>query len=307
MNLLQLIRCFIRTAEAGSIAGAARALGISAAAAGQNIARLETHLGVRLFNRSPRALSLTDAGSRYLQRVGHIEADLARAHAAAAGQAGEPAGPLRIACTRAFGRHVVAPMLPALQRRYPLLQVELSLSDRAVRHAEEAVDASIRIGEQMHDGLVARPLARVPFVLCAAPAYLAQAGVPATPAQLASHRCLLYRFPTDGRLLRWAFTGPDGRVEPPLAPAMVCDDIDALAELAAAGAGITRLAAFVAEPYLRDGRLQAVLPDDADWRAEPMQVALCVSDRRDFTPRVRALQAHLEAGLPPAWRALGHR
>ena len=302
MNLLQLIRSFTRTAEAGSIAGGARVLGISAAAVGQNIARLEAHLGVRLFNRSPRALALTDAGARYLQQVAHIETDLARAHAAASEQANEPAGPLRIACTRAFGRHVLAPMLPGLQRRHRQLQIELHLSDRAVRHAEEAVDASIRIGEQMHDGLVARPLARIPFVFCAAPAYLAQAGVPQAPEQLATHRCLLYRFPTEGRLLRWAFTREDRRYEPSLAPAMVSDDIDALAELAAAGAGITRLAQFVAEPYLRDGRLQAVLADGPGWAHERMQVAFCVSDRRDFTPRVRALHQHLQTHLPSAWQ-----
>ncbi|KAG1255159.1 hypothetical protein G6F66_014932 [Rhizopus arrhizus] len=83
---------------------------------------------------------------------------------------------------------------------------------------------------------------------------------------------------------------------------MVCDDIDALAELAAAGAGITRLAAFVAEPYLRDGRLQAVFGADTAWRPEPMEVYFCVSDRRDFTAKIRALFEHLQAGMAPAWQ-----
>lgn len=302
MNLLLLLRTFTRTAEAGSIAGSARVLGISATAVGQNIARLEAHLGVRLFNRSTRSLSLSEAGALYLAKVQHIEADLAGAQAAVSSGDIEPVGPLRIACSRAFGRHVVAPLLPALQRRHPQLQVELRLSDRAVRHAEESVDVSIRIGAQLQDGLVARPLARIPFVFCAAPSYLEQAGTPTSPKQLADHRALLFRFPADGRPLRWGLLGDQGRVDATMQSGMICDDIDALAELAAAGGGITRLAAFVAEPYLRDGRLQTVLADDPRWIPEPMEMFFCLSDRRDFTARIRVLFEHLHAGLPTAWR-----
>ena len=302
MNLLQLIRSFTRTAQTGSIAAAARSLGISATAVGQNINRLEAHLGVRLLNRSTRRLALSEAGTLYLAQVGHIEADLARAQALVGSGDIEPAGPLRIASSRAFGRHVLAPLLPSLQQRYPQLQLELRLGDHAVQHGPEAVDASIRIGAQLEDGLVARPLARIPFLFCASPAYLAMHGTPRTPAELAGHRGLLHRFATDGRPLRWGVSKDDQRIDATLAPGMVCDDIDALAELAAAGAGITRLAAFVAEPYLRDGRLQCVFDPDSGWRPEPMEVYFCVSDRRDFTARIRALFEHLQAGLAPAWR-----
>ncbi|KAF1013482.1 MAG: HTH-type transcriptional regulator DmlR [Stenotrophomonas maltophilia] len=260
MNLLQLIRSFTRTADAGSIAAAARTLGISATAVGQNITRLEAHLGVRLFNRSTRQLALSESGAQYLAQVRHIEGDLARAEAAVTSGDIAPAGPLRIACSRAFGRHVLAQ-----------LQLELSLSDHAVRHAQEAVDVSIRIAEQLEDGLVARPLARVPFVLCAAPSYLAAAGTPTSVAELARHPALRYRFPADGRPLPWALDGSQRRIDAAMQPGMVCDDIDALAELAAAGGGITRLAAFVAGPYLRDGRLQAVLAGDTAPALVPME------------------------------------
>ena len=302
MNLLQLIRSFTRTAQTGSIAAAARSLGISATAVGQNIQRLETHLGVRLLNRSTRQLALSEAGALYLAQVQHIEADLARAQALVTADDIVPSGPLRIASSRAFGRHVLAPLLPSLQQRYPQLQLELRLSDRAVQHGPETVDVSLRIGAQLEDGLVARPLARIPFLFCAAPAYLAAHGVPQEPAELQQHRGLLHRFPTDGRPLRWGLRRGDTRVDAALPPSMVCDDIDALAELAAAGAGITRLAAFVADPYLRDGRLQAVFGPASAWQPEPMEVFFCVSDRRDFTARIRALFEHLQAGLPPAWQ-----
>ena len=126
--------------------------GISATAVGQNINRLEAHLGVRLLNRSTRQLALSEAGALYLAQVRHIEADLARAQAMVTSGDIEPAGPLRIASSSAFGRHVLAPLLPSLQQRYPQLQLELRLTDRAVQHGPEAVDASIRIGAQLEDG-----------------------------------------------------------------------------------------------------------------------------------------------------------
>ena len=198
MNLLQLIRSFTRTAETGSIAAAARILGISATAVGQNINRLEAHLGVRLLNRSTRQLALSEAGALYLAQVRHIEGDLARAQAMVTAGDIEPVGPLRIASSSAFG-HVLAPLLPSLQQRYPQLQLELRLTDRAVQHGPEAVDASIRIGAQLEDGVVARQLARVPFVFCASPTYLKTHGTPQEPSDLGSHRGLLHRFPTDGR------------------------------------------------------------------------------------------------------------
>ena len=307
MNLLQSIRSFIRTADAGSQAAAARTLGISAAAVGQNIARLETHLGVRLFNRSSRNLVLTERGALYLAQVRNIERDLQRAQAAVTDPDALPEGRLRIASTAAFGRHVLAPLLPALHARFPRLAIELLLSDRSVDHAHEDVDVSIRIEPQLVEGLVARPLAQVPFVVCASPAYLAQAGTPDGPEALAGHRCLVFRYPVDGRPLRWGFVRDGKRIEAELEPALMSDDIDALAAMAAAGGGIARLATFVAAPWLARGQLQVLFASDdgAQTSPEPMRLFLCVSDRRDLTPKVRALMQHVVEGLPEAWRVAG--
>ncbi len=307
MNTLQSIRSFIRTADAGSLAGAARTLGISAAAVGQNIARLEAHLGVRLFNRTTRQLALTERGALYLEQVRHIERDLERAHAAVTDPDATPAGRLRVASTAAFGRHVLAPLLSTLQQRYPRLELELLLADRSVDHAHENVDVSIRIEPQLEEGLVARPLAQVPLLFCASPAYLATAGIPQAPEELHAHRCLLFRYPTDGRYLPWRFVRDGLRFNADVRPAMVSDDADALAAMAAAGGGITRLTAFVAEPYIARGELQALFQSevagDAQASPEPMHLFLCVSDRRDLTPKVRALLQHIVGALPAAWRA----
>jgi len=304
MNILQSIRSFVRTADAGSLAAAARSLGISPAAVGQNIARLEAHLGVRLFNRTTRSLALTERGARYLEEVRHIERDLQRAQAAVTDPDAVPQGRLRIASTSAFGRHVLAPMLPALQARYPGLAIELLLADRSVDHAREDVDVSFRIEPQLVDGLVARPIAQVPFVVCAAPSYLARVGAPDTPEALREHRCLVFRYPVDGRLLPWGFVRDGIRFEAEMRPALVSDDIDAIAAMAAAGGGIARLAAFVAEPWLARGALQVLFAsgDGARTSPEPMRVFLCVSDRRDLTPKVRALMQSVVEGLPVAWR-----
>ncbi len=306
MNILHSIRSFIRTADAGSLAAAARTLGISAAAVGQNIARLEAHLGVRLLNRTTRQLALTERGALYLAQVRHIERDLQRAQAAVTDPDATPAGRLRIASSVAFGRHVLAPLLPALQQRYSRLEIELLLSDRSVDHAHEAVDVSIRIEPQLEEGLVARAIAQVPFVFCAAPAYLATSGTPHTPEQLREHRCLLFRYPLDGRYLRWGFVRDGLHFDADVQPALVSDDIDALAAMAVKGGGITRLAAFVAAPYLERGELRALFEDgdanDAQAAAEPMRVFLCVSDRRDLTPKVRSLLQHLLNALPADWR-----
>lgn len=304
MNILQSIRSFIRTADAGSLAAAARTLGISPAAVGQNIARLEAHLGVRLFNRTTRTLALTERGALYLAEVRHIERDLQRAQAAVTDPEATPQGRLRVASTAAFGRHVLAPLLPALQAHHPRLEIELLLTDRAVDHAREDVDVSLRIEQQLVDGIVARPIAQVPFVVCAAPSYLAQAGTPSTPDALRDHRCLVFRYPVDGRLLPWGFVRDGIRFDAGMRPALVCDDIDALAAMAAAGGGIARLAAFVAAPWLSRGELQVLFAtgDGARTSPEPMRLFLCVSDRRDLTPKMRALMQALLDALPEAWR-----
>lgn len=305
MNLLQSIRSFIHTADAGSVAGGARALGVSAAAVSQNIARLEAHLGVRLLNRTTRSLALTERGALYLEQVRQLELDLERARRSVADPQAAPEGRLRVASTAAFGRHVLAPLLPSLAAQYPRLSIELLSADHRVDHAQEGVDVSIRIEPQLQDGVVARCIAAVPFVFCAAPQYLARAGTPAMPEHLKDHACLLLRWPVDGRYLRWGFVRDGRRFDAEVTPTLVGDDIDALAGMAAAGGGITRLAAFVAQPYLQRGALRALFAGDGgalDAVPEPMRLYLCVADRRDITPKVRALRDHLIAGLPPAWR-----
>ena len=302
MDILGLISTYIRVVEAGSIAGAARAQGLSAAAVSQSIARLEAHLGVRLLSRTTRRLAMTESGARYFEKVRHIPQDVeVAAHLATL--ASEPQGPLRIATTAAFGRHLLAPLLPAFKQTYPGIDIELIGSDRRLDHRLEQIDVSLRIKAQLSDSLVARRIASRAFVFCAAPAYLEQAGTPRTPEELQQHACLLFRYPTDGRYLPWRFVRAGQTFEAATRPGFVCDDIDMIAQLAVNGGGIARLADFVALPLIERGQLvplfDAQSQDATAAQSEPMDIYACVSERSALSGKVRAFIDFLEQALQP--------
>ncbi|WP_213881495.1 LysR family transcriptional regulator [Pseudomonas sp. dw_358] len=300
MDLLGLIKTFIRVVENGSIAAAARAQGMSPAAISQSLTRLETHLGVRLLSRTTRSMVLTESGTRYFDKVRLIphEVDLA---AQAAAIASAPQGPLCIATTTAFGRHVLAPLLPSFKATYPGIDIELISSDRRVDHRLEGVDVSIRIEAQLSDQLIARPIGAFPFVVCASPAYLERAGTPETPEALEQHDCLVFRYPTDGRFLPWFFVRDGQRFEARLRPGFVCDDIDTIAQLAVAAGGIARLASYVAQPWLDAGLLRPLFTPQEQTVAcaapEPLNIFACVTERSALNAKVRAFIDYLEQAI----------
>jgi DNA-binding transcriptional LysR family regulator len=300
MDILGLINIYIRVVETGSIAAAARAQGISAAAVSQSIMRLETHLGVRLLSRTTRRMALTECGTRYFEKVRHIPHDIALA-AQAAAIASEPQGTLVIATTAAFGRHVLAPLMPAFTAAYPRVSVEMMGTDRSVDHRLEGVDVSIRIGAQLNDRLIARHIASRPFIFCASPAYLDRAGVPETPDDLQHHACLLFRYPTDGRLLPWYFVQDGKRFEARVNPCFVCDDIDMLAQIAVNGGGVARLASFIARPLIDSARLLPLFQSSATGgtlaQSETMDIYACVTERSALSAKVRAFIGFVEAAM----------
>nr|WP_314490773.1 LysR family transcriptional regulator [uncultured Pseudomonas sp.] len=310
MDLLNAIRSFIKVVEAGSLAGGARSLGVSPAAVSQTLARLERHLQTRLLSRTTRSMALTAAGALYYERVRHVERELDQAGEALNTPDSEPHGRLCIASTSAFGRHVLAPLIPAFSERYPRLSIELLTNDRKVDHGREGVDVSLRIDAQLDGHLLARHMVRIPFVCCASPGYLAAAGYPATPEALREHRCLAFRYPVDGRLLRWGFVRDGLRLEADFDPVLISDDIDALAHMAVHDGGIVRLADFIARPHLEAGRLVPLFEpkqphqqqsDQAYAQTEPMDIYLCVADRSAMTQKVRLLLEYLQRHLAPRW------
>ncbi|WP_455818187.1 LysR family transcriptional regulator [Pseudomonas cerasi] len=297
MDVLGLIGNFIRVVENGSIAAAARAKGMSPAAVSQSLSRLEAHLGVRLLSRTTRSMTLTESGKRYFEKVRHIPHDIDLASQAAASDT-RPQGPLCIATTAAFGRYVIAPLMPAFKASFPDIDIELIATDRNVDHRLEGVDVSIRIEAQLNDQLIARKIASLPFIFCAAPAYLARAGTPRTVEQLSQHACLVFRYPTDGRFLPWEFIVDGQSVNAKLNPEFVSDDIDIIAKIAESGGGIARLASFIAQPLIDKGRLTPLFcSDDSDIASPPMNIYACVNERSALNSKVRAFIDFLDAAL----------
>lgn len=302
MPNLRAIETFVKALEGGSIASAARQLGISAAAASQNIARLERELGTRLITRTTRSMALTEAGERYLAGVAPVLAQLEQAQSDLSQLHGALQGRLRIACMAAFGRHVLAPLLPAFMAQHPQLNLELLVTDRQVDVLKEDVDVSVRYRDVLEPGMTVRPLAAVPRILCAAPAYLQAHGRPQTAQDLLGHACLLYRREVDGRFMRWPFSRDGQRVDPAQRVAAIGTDIDALAEMAVAGAGIVWLGAFIAHRYVSQGLLEPLALRDAGagelhFDATTLDFFACFRDRQYVPAKVRALVDHLVEAL----------
>lgn len=305
MPNLRAIETFVKALEGGSIASAARQLGISPAAASQNIARLERELGTRLITRTTRSMALTEAGERYLARVAPVLGELEKAQSELSLLHGELQGRLRIACMSAFGRHVLAPLLPAFAARHPQLALELLNVDRQVDVLKEDVDLSVRYRDVLEPGMAVRPLVAVPRRLYAAPAYLQAHGTPRTAQELLQHRCLLYRREMDGRFMRWPFASGGRRMDPPQHIAAIANDIDALVEMAVAGAGIAWAGCFIVHEHVRQGRLvhlplpEATPGDGAlQFEDEPLDFFACFRDRQYVPAKVRALVDYLVEALP---------
>ncbi|MFJ2485229.1 LysR substrate-binding domain-containing protein [Pseudomonas sp. NPDC087639] len=304
MNLLAAIASFIKVVESGSIVGAAKILGVSAAAVSQTINRLEAHLGVQLLQRTTRSMALTENGAVYYDKVKRIAADLESAQSAISDEASELQGRLSIASTSAFGRHVLAPLIAGFAAQHPRLLIELSTTDGKINHIQDGIDLSLRIKPQLEDGIVARKIVSLPFIFCAAPAYLERAGVPQSPDDLQNHACLAFRYPLDGRFLRWSFLRDGQRYDASINATAISDDIDALTQMAISGAGITRLAEFVAAPYLASGQLLPLFEqrDNATHAVvEPMEIYACVQERAAMTGKAKAFMDYLTEHLNVRW------
>lgn len=259
INELRSITTFVRTVELGSLSRAAEAQQISPQAASKALAQLEQHLGVRLFHRTTRSMSLTEEGQRFLEAVQPALSGLSQALAGARRTREDFAGPLRIVGPRSVLQPVISPLLQEYCRLYPEVQPDIQLDDRIGNWVEDRVDVGFRIGTSPQDGLIARRLFPLQLLVCAAPGYLRRHGVPASPHALSGHRCSVFRHPSTGRLLPWHMRMGEDLAEQPVAPT-ICTN-DELLELHAVLAGevIGQLAVPTAAPYLRAGRLVPLL------------------------------------------------
>ena len=260
LDRLTGLEVFAKAAAAGSFSAAGRALGMSQTMVTKHMAALEARLGVKLFHRSTRKLSITDAGRSYLDSSERILAEIDAADSAVAADRIEPKGLLRLSAPVSFGARQIAPLMPEFARRFPLVTVELGLNDRLVDLADEGWDLAIRIGSLADSSLIARRIAPCRTVLCAAPAYLATRGTPHTVASLAEHNCLGYTLSRLAGADRWAF-GARGEVTAQVSGNLRANNGDALLAAAVAGQGVIYQPSFVVAEQLRAGTLVSIALD----------------------------------------------
>lgn len=286
MSSLQGLVAFAETVGRGSFAAAARALGLSPSAVAKAVARLEEGLGLRLLHRTTRQVSLTSDGRALYERCRHIVDDLEALQAEAEGVRGEPAGTLRLNVPITFGKKILVPVLAALVARHPRIALDVTFSDRYEDIVRGGFDAAVRIGELSDSSLVAHRFAAQQIMVVGSPAYLAAQGRPRQPADVAAHRCLVFRMPSTGRARPWQFVRDGMPLEFAPATRVTLDDGEALVEAAIAGLGLAQVPHYIAQAGLAAGELVEVL---VPYRIAPMPISLVYPTSRHVTPRLRAL------------------
>lgn len=261
LNWLREMAVFARVVEAGGFGRAAVRLGMSTPAVSKQVSRLEAGLGVKLLHRSTRAMSLTDAGRAVYAECARMLQAAEAAETAAGHLVSVPRGGLRLSAPVAFGQRRVLPWLPGFLARYPEIRVELVLLDRCVDLAEEGFDLVLRLTDQPPESLAARPLGRVAFTLCAAPAYLARHLPPQRPEELAGHNCIRQGAPQVRST--WRFIGAAGESTVRVSGNVAVGGGEEARQLLLAGVGCGVLPDYVVADDLAAGQLCALLPD---WR-----------------------------------------
>ncbi|MFP9231083.1 LysR family transcriptional regulator [Pectobacterium cacticida] len=294
MDSLNSFMVFVQVAETRSFVAAGRLLGISASAIGKSVARLEEKLGVRLFHRSTRSVTLTAEGTMFLARSRRILAEIEAAELELSQAATAPRGRLRVSLPQVSS--LVLPILGEFMREYPEITLDLDFTDRMVDVIEEGFDAVVRTGNPTDSRLTARKLGLFRSVLVASPDYLKRRGTPQIPADLLLHACLHYRFPNSGKLEIWALRQEAGETPLPLPTSMICNNIETRVCFALQGLGIAYLPDFAINEPLRDGRLVPLLSDYVE-HADVFHVLWPAS--KHPAPKVRALVDFLSARMFP--------
>jgi DNA-binding transcriptional LysR family regulator len=285
VETLANLESFVRAVEGGSFSEAGRRLGLTAAAVSRNVAMLERNLGVRLFQRSTRKLSLTEAGEGFLVSIeGNLDA-LQSAIAEVTANNADPAGLLKVSMSLPVGLPFILPLLPPFLAKYPRIKPEWHFENRPVDLIAEHYEAAIGGGNELVPGLVSRTLAPVHVVAVASPAYMCGRTPPSDPSELAAHNGIVMRSSYTGRIRRWMLRNASGAEAPgALAETIVVDDPTAMREVTRLGLGVSLIALFDVLPELERGDLIRLLPD---WYADAGAISLYYASRTLVSARTR--------------------
>lgn len=286
METLANLESFVRSAETGSFSAAARRLALTPAAISRNVAQLERNLGVKLFQRSTRGLTLTEAGERFQQSVRSGLDNIQGAIADITANAGQPAGVLKLSAAPGFGMNYLLPLMPAFLERYPAVTPDWYFDNRPVDLIAGGFDAAIGGGFDLSPGMVARELGRIHLIAVASPAFLNGKSRPQDPAGLAELAGVTLRSPLNGRARTLVMRNSAGtEMAAVQKPVMMVNDPDALSHATLLGLGVGLVAVPHAAPHLESGALERLLPD---WHGDIGPLSLYFSSQKLLPAKTRA-------------------
>ncbi|BAV99661.1 LysR family transcriptional regulator [Lysobacter enzymogenes] len=292
------LRAFAAIAEHGSFVRAAAHLGLSPSALSQTIRTLEERLGVRLLNRTTRSVAPSEAGARLLAKLGPALADLDAAVAQVRDARDTPAGTLRINASRIAAVQYIAPLLGGFHARYPDIVVDLVTDDRLVDIVAGRFDAGVRLGEMVEQDMVTVRLGGdAEMMVVGAPEYLQRHGIPRDPRELRRHRCVNFRWPTDGSLYHWEFERGAEKLEAAVDGPLIVSEPEVALRAALDGVGLAYLFDFHVREPLAAGRLSQVL---AEWTPAFPGFFLYYPSRRQMPAPLRAFVDFVRERQAPA-------
>ncbi|NHN84591.1 LysR family transcriptional regulator [Acetobacter musti] len=284
MDRIDLFRIFVRVVDTASFSRAAASLSMPRSSVSTAVQELESRLGTRLLARTTRSVAPTPDGRAFYDHASRLIADIEEAESLFRRDRASPRGTLRVDMPGRIGRLIVAPALPEFLSRYPEIDIELGVTDRAVNLIEDGVDCVVRVGPLPDSSLIARKIGMLELISVASPAYLAEYGTPASPEDLARHLAVRYASPSTGRVEEWEWVEGGQLHTLPVSGRVTVTSAEALIACALAGTGLIQIPAYDVRPHLDAGTLIRILPA---YRAEPLPITLLYPHRRHLSARLQ--------------------
>jgi DNA-binding transcriptional LysR family regulator len=284
MNKFSNMQLFVLVVQEGSFSATARTLGITPSSVSRQISQLEGELGARLFQRTTRKQSLTEAGKIYFQHAERIIADMEAAQLAVNRLTDTPSGSLHITAEADFALVYIAPLLPDFLERYPEIKVRLSMNAGLADLVDGGIDMAIRIGHLGDSSLIARKIAMSESVVCASPAYIEKHGSPSHPSELEAHNCLSFRVKAGKKF--WTFKVPEGSLDVPISGRIDVNSIAFLRHVALDNQGVILVPKWIVRDEIGSGLLLSLLDE---YPLEPVSTPIhaVFAHNRHLAPKVR--------------------
>lgn len=291
MDRIDSFRIFARVVESASFTRAADALGLPRSSVSAAVIGLEARVGARLLHRTTRRVAPTRDGAAFYERCLRVIADVEETENLFRQEATGPSGRLRIDVPGRIGRLIVAPALPDFLARFPAIDIDLGVTDRAVNMIEDSVDCVLRVGPLPDSGMIARSIGQLALINVASPDYLRRHGTPRAPEDLAAHLAVNYASPSTGRVHPWEWMAKDGPQAMPVRSRVTVNNAEACIACCLTGLGLIQIPAYDVRSHLEAGELVEVLPRH---RPAPMPMTLLYPHRQHLARRVQVFADWLE-------------